>query len=106
MLYEVITKEKTDGDTAVCNLASVNLAKVHTQEDLKRVVPTAIRMLDNVIDLNFYPLAKVKKTNEKSRSIGLGVMGDRITSYNVCYTKLLRMPGCLMLRSYSMRMTP
>ena len=72
----IVDKEKTDGDTAVCNLASVNLSKVHTQEDLARVVPTAIRMLDNVIDLNFYPLAKVKKTNEKSRSIGLGVMGE------------------------------
>jgi ribonucleoside-diphosphate reductase alpha chain len=72
----IVDKEKTDGDTAVCNLASVNLAKVNTQEDFKRVVPTAIRMLDNVIDLNFYPLAKVKKTNEKSRSIGLGVMGE------------------------------
>jgi ribonucleoside-diphosphate reductase alpha chain len=72
----IVDKEKTDGDTAVCNLASVNLANVHTKEDMARVVPTAIRMLDNVIDLNFYPLAKVKKTNEKSRSIGLGVMGE------------------------------
>ena len=72
----VVDKEKTDGDTAVCNLASVNLAKIHSREDLERVVPIAIRMLDNVIDLNFYPLAKVKKTNEKSRSIGLGVMGE------------------------------
>jgi len=72
----IVDKEKTDGDTAVCNLASVNLSKISTQEDLERVVPVAIRMLDNVIDLNFYPLAKVKKTNEKSRSIGLGVMGE------------------------------
>ncbi|MDQ7083674.1 MAG: ribonucleoside-diphosphate reductase subunit alpha [Sulfurovum sp.] len=72
----IVDKEKTDGDTAVCNLASVNLSKVHTREDLERVVPIAIRMLDNVIDLNFYPLAKVKKTNAKSRSIGLGVMGE------------------------------
>ncbi len=72
----IVDKEKTDGDTAVCNLASVNLSKVHTEEDLARVVPIATRMLDNVIDLNFYPLAKVKKTNEKSRSIGLGVMGE------------------------------
>jgi len=72
----IVDKEKQDGDTAVCNLASVNLSKIHTQEDLARVVPTAVRMLDNVIDLNFYPLAKVKKTNEKSRSIGLGVMGE------------------------------
>ncbi len=72
----IVDKEKQDGDTAVCNLASVNLSKVHTAEDLARVVPTAVRMLDNVIDLNFYPLAKVKKTNEKSRAIGLGVMGE------------------------------
>ena len=72
----IVEKEKVDGDTAVCNLASVNLSKVNTKEDMARVVPIAIRMLDNVIDLNFYPLAKVKKTNEKSRSIGLGVMGE------------------------------
>jgi len=39
-------------------------------------VPIAIRMLDNVIDLNFYPLEKVKNTNHKSRAIGLGVMGE------------------------------
>ena len=69
-------KELTDGDTAVCNLASINLSKIHKTEDIARVVPTAIRMLDNVIDLNFYPLAKVKKTNEKTRAIGLGVMGE------------------------------
>ena len=72
----IVDKEEIDGATAVCNLASINLSKVHTQEDLARVIPTAVRMLDNVIDLNFYPLAKVKKTNEKSRSIGLGVMGE------------------------------
>jgi ribonucleoside-diphosphate reductase alpha chain len=72
----MVDKAVSDGDTAVCNLASINLSKVHTKEELARVVPTAIRMLDNVIDLNFYPLGKVKKTNEKSRSIGLGVMGE------------------------------
>jgi len=72
----IVDKEKIDGDTAVCNLASVNLSKINTREDLERVVPVAVRMLDNVIDLNFYPLAKVKRTNEKSRSIGLGVMGE------------------------------
>ncbi len=69
-------KELSDGDTAVCNLASVNLSKINTKEDIARVVPIAIRMLDNVIDLNFYPLAKVKKTNQKTRAIGLGVMGE------------------------------
>jgi ribonucleoside-diphosphate reductase alpha subunit len=72
----MVDKDMSDGDTAVCNLASINLSKVNRAEDLARVVPIAIRMLDNVIDLNFYPLAKVKKTNEKSRAIGLGVMGE------------------------------
>jgi ribonucleoside-diphosphate reductase alpha chain len=72
----IVEKEKIDGDTAVCNLASVNLSKINTKEDIERVVPTAVRMLDNVIDLNFYPLRKVKATNLKSRAIGLGVMGE------------------------------
>jgi ribonucleoside-diphosphate reductase alpha chain len=72
----MVDKELTNGDTAVCNLASVNLSKINTKEEIERVVPIAIRMLDNVIDLNFYPLAKVKETNEKSRAIGLGVMGE------------------------------
>lgn len=49
---------------------------MYTKEDIERVVPTAIRMLDNVIDLNFYPHRKVKDTNLKSRAIGLGVMGE------------------------------
>jgi len=72
----IVEKERVDGATAVCNLASVNLSKINTKEDIERIVPTAIRALDNVIDLNFYPLAKVKKTNMRSRSIGLGVMGE------------------------------
>ncbi len=72
----IVEKEKRDGKTAVCNLASVNLSKINTKEDIERVMPVAVRMLDNVIDLNFYPLDKVKKTNLKSRSIGLGVMGE------------------------------
>ena len=71
-----VEKHKVDGDTAVCNLASINLSKINTKEDIERVVPIAIRMLDNVIDLNYYPLKKVKNTNMKSRAIGLGVMGE------------------------------
>jgi ribonucleoside-diphosphate reductase alpha chain len=72
----VVEKEKINGDTAVCNLASINLSRINTKEDINRVVPIAIRALDNVIDLNFYPLEKVKRTNMKSRAIGLGVMGE------------------------------
>ena len=72
----IVEKDMSEGKTAVCNLASINLSKINTQEEIERVVPIAVRMLDNVIDLNFYPHAKVKHTNLKSRSIGLGVMGE------------------------------
>jgi ribonucleoside-diphosphate reductase alpha chain len=74
----VYSVEKTTigGSTAVCNLASVNLSRVNTREDLERVIPIAVRMLDNVIDLNFHPVKKVKDTNLSTRSIGLGVMGE------------------------------
>jgi len=71
-----IEKERIAGKTAVCNLASVNLSKINTKEDIERIVPVAIRCLDNVIDLNFYPLKKVKDTNLSTRAIGLGVMGE------------------------------
>ncbi|WP_149711126.1 ribonucleoside-diphosphate reductase subunit alpha [Campylobacter concisus] len=72
----IVEKESIEGKTAVCNLASINLSKINSKEDIERVVPIAIRMLDNVIDLNFYPHKKVKHTNLASRSIGLGVMGE------------------------------
>ncbi len=72
----IVEKERIDGDTAVCNLASVNLSRINTKEDIERIVPIAMRALDNVIDLNFYPVEKVKRTNLKSRSVGLGVMGE------------------------------
>ncbi|MDQ1264653.1 MAG: ribonucleoside-diphosphate reductase alpha chain [Campylobacterota bacterium] len=72
----VVEKERVSGDTAVCNLASVNLSRISSKEDINRIVPIAIRALDNVIDLNFYPLEKVKRTNMKTRAIGLGVMGE------------------------------
>jgi len=72
----IVEKEMVEGKTAVCNLASVNLSKINTKEEIERTIPIAIRMLDNVIDLNFYPHAKVKHTNLKSRAIGLGVMGE------------------------------
>ena len=72
-----IDKVKVDeGRIAVCNLASINLSKVNSQSDLERVVPIAIRMLDNVIDLNFYPIPSTQLTNLKSRAIGLGAMGE------------------------------
>jgi len=68
--------EILDKETAVCNLASVNLSKINTKEDIARVVPIAIRMLDNVIDVNFYPIESAMRHNMKYRSIGLGAMGE------------------------------
>lgn len=72
----IAQKIQYDGLTAVCNLASINLSKINTQEDIERVVPIAVRILDNVIDLNFYPNRKVRVTNAQNRAIGLGVMGE------------------------------
>jgi len=72
----IVEKVAVSGKTAVCNLASINLSKVNTPEKISEVVPIAIRMLDNVIDLNFYPVRKTKDTNLKNRAIGLGAMGE------------------------------
>ena len=72
----MVEKVPFDGKTAVCNLASVNLSKVNTPKKIAEVVPIAIRMLDNVIDLNYYPVKKTKDTNLKNRAIGLGAMGE------------------------------
>lgn len=72
----IVEKGLKEGKTAVCNLASINLSKINTKEDIQRVVPLVIRMLDNVIELNFYPHIKVKHTNLSTRAIGLGVMGE------------------------------
>ncbi|GAX87729.1 ribonucleoside-diphosphate reductase alpha chain [Lebetimonas natsushimae] len=72
----IVEKVAVGGKTAVCNLASVNLSKVNTPEKIAEVIPIAIRMLDNVIDLNYYPVRKTKDTNLKNRAIGLGAMGE------------------------------
>jgi len=74
--------EKTKiGETAVCNLGSVNVLN-HLHEDgeidfdkLKNTIHTAVRMLDNVIDINFYPTKEASNSNLKNRPVGLGVMG-------------------------------
>jgi ribonucleoside-diphosphate reductase alpha chain len=57
------------GDSVVCNLASINVAKVNTDEDIKKVIPVAMRLLDNVIDLNFYPIKEAKRTAQRYRSV-------------------------------------
>jgi ribonucleoside-diphosphate reductase alpha chain len=53
----------------VCNLASINVAKVNTDEEIKKVIPVVMRLLDNVITLNFYPIKETKITAEKYRSV-------------------------------------
>lgn len=67
-------------ETAVCNLASINLAAHMTAkglnyELLQKTIHTTIRMLDNVIDINFYPIPEARNSNLKHRPIGLGIMG-------------------------------
>lgn len=74
-----ISLNNNDLETYVCNLGSVNLSKITDNEDyhqfFERVIPTAMRMLDNVIDINFYPSEKARLSNMQSRPVGLGMMG-------------------------------
>ena len=72
----VVTTTKP-GDFVVCNLASLSLGHlpVDDKEYMKDIVGTAVRALDNVIDLNFYPVPYAQLTNQKYRGIGLGVSG-------------------------------
>lgn len=65
------------GDFVVCNLASLVLGNidVDSSDELRFVVSTAVRLLDNVIDLNYYPLHYARITNSKMRPIGLGTSG-------------------------------
>ncbi len=75
-----ITLNTNDEEIAVCNLGSINLFN-HLKngqldaEKLSRTVKVAMRMLDNVIDINFYPVRKARTSNLKHRPVGLGIMG-------------------------------
>ncbi len=75
-----ITLNTSDSEIAVCNLGSVNLA-AHIKDGrldldkLKATVSTAMRMLDNVIDINYYAVDKARNSNLKHRPVGLGIMG-------------------------------
>ncbi|MBI2775461.1 ribonucleoside-diphosphate reductase subunit alpha [Candidatus Dependentiae bacterium] len=75
-----ITLNTSAEETAVCNLGSINLSEhiINGQLDvemLAKSIRTAVRMLDNVLDLNFYPTAEARSSNLRHRPIGLGVMG-------------------------------
>lgn len=79
-----IEEEEKDGiinikykiwDSVVCNLASINIAKVHTPEEINKTIPIAMRILDNVITLNFFPMKEAEITAKKYRSVWLGFLG-------------------------------
>lgn len=73
----VIVTTTKPGDFVVCNLASLSLGNIDVDnpDELNRIVRSAVRALDNVIDLNFYPLLYAKVTNQQYRPVGLGVSG-------------------------------
>ncbi|WP_185983022.1 ribonucleoside-diphosphate reductase subunit alpha [Aureimonas mangrovi] len=75
-----ITLNTSESEVAVCNLGSVNLAAHVTAEGLDRemlagTVKTAMRMLDNVVDINFYTIPEARASNLRHRPVGLGIMG-------------------------------
>ena len=88
-----ITLNTSETEIAVCNLGSVNLAqhlveaadgtKTVDQVKLKKTVATAMRMLDNVIDINYYAVKKARDSNLRHRPVGLGLMGFQDTLYQL-----------------------
>ena len=83
-----ITLHTNDQEIAVCNLGSVNLAAHVTEKGLdtqrlRKTVATAMRMLDNVIDYNFYTVPQARKSNLRHRPVGLGIMGFQDALYRL-----------------------
>ena len=87
-----ITLNTSDTETAVCNLGSVNLqqhlkdsesGKVLDHAKLQRTITTAMRMLDNVIDINYYAVKKARDSNMRHRPVGLGLMGFQDSLYEL-----------------------
>ena len=81
-----ITLNTSKDEIAVCNLGSVNLLNHTTenglnQDKLKSTITTAVRMLDNVIDINYYSVPQAKTSNLKHRPIGMGIMGFQDALY-------------------------
>ncbi|WP_133718678.1 ribonucleoside-diphosphate reductase subunit alpha [Methylocaldum gracile] len=84
-----ITLHTNDNEIAVCNLGSVNLSN-HVTEDgvldaqkLEKTISTAMRMLDNVIDINYYSVPQARRSNLRHRPVGLGIMGFQETLYKL-----------------------
>lgn len=87
-----ITLNTSETETAVCNLGSINLERLVSEKgldiiELEKTVTTALRMLDNVVDLNFYPTPEAEQSNKKHRPVGLGVMGfqDALCKMNISF---------------------
>ncbi len=83
-----ITLNTSDDEIAVCNLGSVNLAEhvVHGSLDesrLRETIRTAMRMLDNVIDINYYGVPQARRSNLRHRPVGLGIMGFQDLLYRL-----------------------
>jgi len=83
-----ITLNNSEEETAVCNLGSINLTNYikdgkFDKELVAKVVPTAIRMLYNVIDINFYPTKEGELSNKRHRPIGIGIMGFHDALYKL-----------------------
>jgi ribonucleoside-diphosphate reductase alpha chain len=83
-----ITLNTSDTETAVCNLGSVNLVQhlkdgAVDHEKLKKTITTAMRMLDNVIDINYYAVKKARDSNMRHRPVGLGLMGFQDCLYEL-----------------------
>ncbi|NBD74126.1 ribonucleoside-diphosphate reductase subunit alpha [Patescibacteria group bacterium] len=81
-----ITLVTNQEETAVCNLGSLNYARfvvdgAFSSELVEKVVPTAMRMLDNVIEVNYYPTERTKTSNQKHRPVGLGIRGVQDALY-------------------------
>ncbi|MCP4778509.1 MAG: ribonucleoside-diphosphate reductase subunit alpha [Planctomycetaceae bacterium] len=88
---EILLNTSAD-ETAVCNLGSINMLNHVTDgkldlEKLEATVNTAVRMLDNVIDINFYPTDEAKNANQRHRPVGLGLMGfqDALSACGISY---------------------
>ncbi len=86
-----ITLNTSQEEIAVCNLGSINLPqhindKGLDEDKLRRTVKTAIRMLDNVIDINYYSVPQARRSNLRHRPIGLGVMGFQDALYKLGIT--------------------
>ncbi|HWL07829.1 MAG TPA: ribonucleoside-diphosphate reductase subunit alpha [Planctomicrobium sp.] len=88
---EILLNTSAD-ETAVCNLGSINLVAHVTDgklnlEMLRETVTLAVRMLDNVVDINFYPTAEAERSNRRHRPVGMGLMGfqDALCALGICY---------------------